>query len=81
MPFIEPELSTSKAEEGTFKSISKVQIYTPSESISDVLGVANTAERLSIANGKQHLMEITFDKQRCGLSRDLRPEIPLIIYW
>jgi len=81
VPFIEPELSASKVEEGTFKLISKVQIYTPSEPISDILRVANTADRLSIGKGKQHLMEITFDEHRCGFSRDLRPDIPIIIHW
>ena len=81
VPFVEPELSTCKTEEGTFKSISKVHIYTPSEPISDVLGVADTADRLSIDYGNQHLMEITFDDQQCGCSRDLRPDIPLVIHW
>ncbi len=81
VPFIEPESSTSKAEKGTFKTISKVHIYTPSEPISNVLEVANTADKVSIDYGKQHLMEITFDGQQCGLTRDLRPDIPVIIHW
>lgn len=81
VPFVEPVPSTRKTEEGTFKSISKVHIYTLSEPISDVLRVADTADRLSIDHGNQHLMEITFDDQQCGCSRDLRPDIPLIIHW
>lgn len=81
MPFIEPDASTHKKEEGTFKSISKVLIHTPSEPVSDVLSIANNADRLSIAHGDQHLMELFFDEQQCGRSRDLRPDIPLIIHW
>ena len=81
VPFIEPSSSTRKIEPGTFQTISKVHIYTPSNPLSDVLIVADTADRLSIAHGSEHLMEITFDDQRCGNSRDLRPDIPLIIHW
>ena len=80
-PFIEPASFIQKTEEGMFKSISKVQIYTPSKPLSDVLGVADTADRLSINHGGQHLMEVTFNEQQCGNSRDLRPDIPLIIHW
>lgn len=80
-PFIEPVPSTSKTEEGIFKLINEVQIYTPSKPLSDVLGIADTADRLSIDHGSQHLMEITFDNQQRGCSKDLRPDIPLIIYW
>ncbi|NOX42241.1 MAG: VOC family protein [Gammaproteobacteria bacterium] len=81
VPFIEPEPSACKVKEGTFKSISKVHIYTPSEPVSDVLGVADTADRLAIDHGKRHLMEITFDNQMSGFTRDLRPHIPLILHW
>jgi len=82
MPFIDPKLPIShEIETGTFRSISEVHIYTPSEPLSDVLLVVDTADRLSIAHGKQHLMEITFDEGLSGKSKDLRPDIPLIIHW
>lgn len=81
VPFVEPEPVVRETEAGTFKSISKVHIYTPSEPLSAVLGVANTADRLSIDHGKGHLMEITFNDQQRGCSKDLRPDIPLIIHW
>lgn len=83
VPFLEPKPATSntKPEEGIFKSISKVHIYTPSEPLSNVLAVVDSAERLSIEHGETHLMEVTFDEHRHGRSRDLRPDIPLIIHW
>ena len=81
VPFIKPGSSTVKPEEGTFKSISKVQVYTQSNPISDVLGVADTADRLSIEAGTQHIMEITFDNHKCDRSKDLMPDMPLIIHW
>ena len=79
VPFIEPCIR--KTEEGIFKSISQVKIYTQEKSMSSVLSVAATADRLSIDSDDQHLMEITFDDNRCGMSKDLRPDIPLIVYW
>lgn len=86
MPFVESESSLGnivegKIEEGIFISISKVQIYTPSEPLSDVLNIAETADFLSIDSADEHLMEITFGDHRCGFSKDLRPDIPLIIHW
>ncbi len=79
VPFIEPIEQT--IEEGTFKSISNVKIYTTAEKISDVLTIVNKADRLTIASGDEHLMEVTFDENQCGLSKDLRPDVSLIIHW
>ena len=79
VPFIEPEVR--KIEEGIFKSLSHVKIYTTTDKLSDELIIADTADRLSIAYANQHLMEVTFDENECGLSKDFRPEIPLIIRW
>jgi len=78
-PFIEPVIRT--IEKGTLTSISHVKIYTTTDTLSDVLAIADTADRLSIAQSDQHLMEITFDEKECALSKDFRPEIPLIIHW
>ncbi len=79
VPFMEPPVR--QIEPGTFKSISRVRIYTTSDNFSDILMSANKADRVSIAQGPEHLMEITLDENQRGMSRDFRPEIPLIIYW
>lgn len=81
VPFIEPNSTARNVEDGLFKSITKVQIYTPSTPLSDVLEVANTADRLSIDYSNEHLMEVTFNDRQGGSSRDLRPDVPLIIHW
>jgi len=81
MPFIEPGKSINSVDNGVFRIISKVHIYTPSVPMSDVLGIANTADRLSIEYGEDHLMEVTFDDNLLGLSKDLRPDMPLIVRW
>ncbi len=78
-PFIEP--CDRRIEKGTFQSISNVRIYVPVERISDVLAAAHKADRLSVVHGNQQLMEVTLDENQCGLSKDFRPEIPLVIHW
>lgn len=79
VPFMEPK--TRESEKGTFKSLSQMQIYTATDELSDVLTVAGQSDRLSVACGDQHLMEITLDENARGLSKDFRPDIPLIIHW
>ncbi len=79
VPFVEP--SVRGVEEGTFKSISAVKITTTVETVSDVLCAVNKADRLSVVNGGEHLMELTLDDNKSGLTKDFRPDIPLIIHW
>lgn len=81
MPFVEPEKSINSVNNREFKSIKKVKVYTPSDPMSAVLGIANTADRLSINKGDDHLIEVTFDNNRVGNSKDLRPDMPLIVHW
>jgi len=81
MPFIEPGMSSGSDENTDIGSISKVKVYTPAEPMSNVLDILNTADRLSIEHGDEHLLEVTFDDNKAGLSKDLRPDIPLIVHW
>ena len=78
-PFIEPCIR--EVEEGIFKSLSNVKIYTTVEKPSDVLAAVHKADRLSIACGDQHLMEITLDENKRGFFKDFRPDIPVILHW
>lgn len=81
MPFVEPGTSENSVDNGVFKSINKVHVYTPLKSISDILETVDNADRLSIGHGDEHLMEVTFNDSQLGLSKDFRPAIPLIIRW
>ena len=78
-PFVEPV--EKKIEEGLFRSISHVKITVPSNSISDTLSKAKNADGLEIVLGEKHLMEVSFNVGACGLSKDFRPSLPLIIMW
>lgn len=48
---------------------------------SGVLNRVSQTEGLTIKKGRHHLMELTFNNHGSGQSRDLRPLLPLIIYW
>ena len=80
VPFNEPESSTVQSEDNTSKSISHVSIYTPSQDTEAVMSAVNQADRLSIEQGSEHLMEITLDSNESS-SKDFRPDIPLIIHF
>ena len=78
VPFLGPV--ERKREPGKFRTIRSVKIHTPSFPLSDVINHTNTADRIEIAHGEQHLMEITFENFGSENSHDLRPDIPLIIH-
>ena len=81
MPFIEPGMPKEIDENELFKIVSKVVVYTPSNPLSNVLHKVNTADRLLVENSNHHLMEITFNENKEGLSHDFRPDIPLMVRW
>ncbi|WP_205623733.1 VOC family protein [Desulfogranum japonicum] len=79
VPFVGP---VSRIEEiGTFKSISNVQVSVLIGNMSDTLRILQSADRLEIALGSEHMVTLTLDNERSGLSKDLRPVLPLIINW
>lgn len=79
VPFVGP---VHRIEEiGTFKSISNVQVSVPLRKMSDTLLTLQTADRLDIKLGSEHMVMLTLDNGRSELSKDLRPVLPLIINW
>ena len=81
VPFMEPKTAEVKSGDGVFKFITQVKIVTPSNPLSEILTAANGADRLSIESGAEHRMEVIFDDNRCNRTLDLRPDLPLVIFW
>ena len=79
VPFMEPVERV--IEKGRFKSISHVHVIVLEASLSEELLAASQSDGLSVECGAEHLMEISFDQTACGLSKDLRPGLPLILHW
>ncbi|MFT6448086.1 MAG: hypothetical protein ACJAW8_000429 [Oleispira sp.] len=91
MPFMEPvkrEVDLTR-EKGQFSAISNVHIHVPVELLSQELAIASQAEGLTVERGAEHLMEVTFTRasndtsksNTCVSSKDLRPDLPLILHW
>jgi len=76
-PFISP--MNRKVDVGEFKSLSEVQITVPSSQMSHTLQSIQTTNRLKIELGREHVAKLIVDDGRKGLSKDLRPTLPLII--
>ena len=81
VPFMEPKISNQESHSVEFSYITNVQVHTPAETLSDVLKVSSSADRVSITQAAPHLLELTFNNQLMGCTKDCRPEIPLIIHW
>ena len=64
-----------------FSYVSELRIFTIAKPLSDVLRETSKAKQISIQHGPEHLMEIVFENHRRGKTADLRPELPLVIYW
>lgn len=79
IPFMEP--AERVIEQGAFQSISSVHIQVLAESLSEELMLASQSEGLTIECGEEHLMEVTFANRMQGLSKDLRPNLPLILHY
>lgn len=79
VPFIGPV--NRKEETGKFKTITHAQVSVPLEKLSDTLRTLQSEDRLQIEFGNEHLIMLTLDGGGFGLSRDFRPDLPLIINW
>ncbi|OZG75027.1 glyoxalase-like domain protein [Hahella sp. CCB-MM4] len=65
-----------------FREITALRIVVPSEKIySEPAYRASEVKGLEILEGSEHLVEIGFDNEVCGQTRDFRPGLPLVFRW
>lgn len=79
VPFIGPVSRTKEV--GKFKVVSNVQLFVPLGVASETLRALQETDRLQIELGSEHLAILTLDGGVSALSKDLRPDLPLIIQW
>ena len=72
-----PEQSPSPP--GGFGQVTQIRLTVASDVLSDQLAAVSGAPGLQISTGTEHLMELSFDHSRQGISADFRPDLPLII--
>lgn len=66
---------------GHFHTLTEIHVSTPNPTSCPVLDQVNNADKVYIHHGKPHLIKVIFDNQQQGQQCDLRPDLPLIVYW
>jgi hypothetical protein len=64
-----------------FVHVSELRISVPVVRPSPVLEAIARVERVSMSFGEPHRMEVVFNDEKEGQSRDFRPDLPLMIRW
>jgi len=77
--FMDPKDEAKNSVEKSFSYVSEICLYTPANTFSEVLDIVNNVPSITIKQGPEHLMEISFDDNRRGEQTDLRPDLPLIL--
>lgn len=64
------------------REVTSLRLYSPQRTPpSTVLCAAVDTGAVTVFFGSQYLMEIGFDGESHGESKDFRPELPLVLYW
>jgi Glyoxalase-like domain len=65
-----------------FQEITRVRITRPgADKASEVARIVSRLGIVTLANGSEHLLEVTFDGGARGRARDFRPSLPLVFKW
>ena len=79
-PFIKPRAARSKSADTNAQAMTQVRIHTPARDRSGVLKVVNQVDRLFTELGSEPLLVITLVGNQSGNTKDIRPNLPLIIH-
>ena len=64
-----------------FTNVTELRVSMPLDRPSAVLETIARCERIALTLGEPHHMEIVFNEAQEGQSKDLRPDLPLVICW
>jgi hypothetical protein len=81
VPFKFPAATAQPLPADPFTSVTEIGISVPVSQPSVVLETLAQCERISLRLNEPHRLEIVFNQGKQGNSRDLRPDLPLIIRW
>ena len=63
------------------KRVTELNISLPAVNASPVAKLAGRCELVSLRTKEPHHMEIGLNGRKAGQAQDLRPELPLTVYW
>ena len=81
MPTMAPARAKQSLQPEIFSEVTEVRISLPPEKISPELKTIAQCELIAVIPGQPHFMEIVFNDEGEGRSKDLRPALPLVIRW
>jgi hypothetical protein len=81
MPENLPSGAPQARQQKPFYEVTELRIHTPGDEPSAVLRQIAEVDGIRIETGRPHLMEIAFGHEARQVRRDLRPGLPLILYW
>lgn len=81
MPIMAPARPEQPPQADSFTHVTEVIINVPVDQPSTVLQTVGECDGVSLCIGEPHCMEIVFKDGVEGRSKDLRPDLPLIIHW
>ncbi len=64
-----------------FTEVAELRMSVPVDRPSAVLEAVARCERITLTLGEPHQMEIVFNDGQAGQSKDLSPELPLVVRW
>ena len=81
MPVMPPSAEKQPQPLEPFVEVTELRIGVPLDRPSAVLESVGACERIMLALGKPHHMEIVFGHGRAGKSKNFSPQLPLSIFW
>ena len=64
-----------------FTIVTELHVSVPVDRPSTALETVARCDRVALTLGEPHLMEIVFNEAKAGQSKDMRPDLPLVIWW
>ncbi len=81
IPVMPPATANQPLSPEPFTNVTELQVSAPVDRPSMVLETVARCDRVALTLGEPHHMEIVFNAAQTGQSKDLRPDLPLVIWW
>ncbi len=81
MPLNPPLFKSQSQPESPLQTVTEVRISVPVVRPSVALEAIAECEDISLRLNEPHLMEVVFNEEKDGQSKDMTPELPLVVRW
>ncbi len=81
MPLVPPQPKSQSQPTNPLKTVTELRISVPVVRPSLTLQAIAKCERISLRLNEPHRMELVFNEEKEGQSKDMTPELPLVVRW